>query len=40
MSWPRRTKTGGIVAFLVVPAILTVYFITIYVPLPPAPNGR
>ena len=27
----RRTKTGGIVAFLVVPAILTVYFITIYV---------
>lgn len=26
----RRTKTGGIVAFLVVPAVLTVYFITIY----------
>ena len=26
----RRTKTGGVIAFLVVPAVLTVYFITIY----------
>ena len=26
----RRTKTGGVVAFLIVPAILTIYFITIY----------
>ena len=27
----RRTKTGGVIAFLIVPAILTIYFITIYV---------
>ena len=26
----RRTKTGGVIAFLVIPAVLTVYFITIY----------
>ena len=26
----RRTKTGGVIAFLIVPAILTIYFITIY----------
>mgnify|MGYP000517836237 CR=1 FL=1 len=26
-----RTKTGGVIAFLIVPAILTIYFITIYV---------
>ena len=27
----RRTKTGGVIAFLIVPVILTIYFITIYV---------
>ena len=27
----RRSKTGGIICFLVIPAILTVYFIAIYV---------
>ena len=27
----RRSKTGGIVCFLVIPAVLTVYFISIYV---------
>ena len=26
----RRTKTGGVIAFLVIPAVLTVYFITVY----------
>ena len=25
----RRTKTGGVIAFLIVPAILTIYFVTI-----------
>ena len=27
----RRSKTGGIVCFLGIPAVLTVYFISIYV---------
>ena len=36
----RRTKTGGIVAFLVVPAVLTVYFITSTPPPQWAPTGH
>lgn len=36
----RRTKTGGVVAFLIVPAILTIYFITITRPPLWAPSGR
>lgn len=36
----RRTKTGGVIAFLIVPAILTIYFITITWPPRWVPNGR
>ena len=35
----RRTKTGGVIAFLVIPAVLTVYFITIYTAPPWVPTG-
>ena len=30
-EFARRTKQGGIICFFVIPAILTVYFIAIYV---------
>ena len=30
-EFARRTKTGGIICFLVLPAVLTVYFIAIYI---------
>ena len=30
-EFARRSKMGGIICFIVVPAILTVYFIAIYV---------
>ena len=29
-EFARRTKTGGIICFLALPAVLTVYFIAIY----------
>ena len=30
-EFARRTKKGGIICFLVLPAVLTVYFIAIYI---------
>ncbi|MDU7516353.1 MAG: DUF5692 family protein, partial [Varibaculum cambriense] len=30
-EFARRTKTGGIICFLIIPAILSVYFISIYI---------
>ena len=30
-EFARRTKTGGIICFLALPAVLTVYFIAIYI---------
>ena len=30
-EFARRSKTGGIICFLVLPAVLTVYFIAIYI---------
>ena len=36
----RRTKIGGITCFLVIPGILTAYFIAIYAEPPRVPSGR
>ena len=36
----RRTKAGGITCFLVIPAILTAYFIAIYACVPSSKNRQ